>query len=132
MSEPQTPSAPLPGFLREHHSGAIEALTESWSREGQIGHAFLITGPTGAGKRETALHLAEWLGCENNPGSGAADPEASPALFAAEAPARAAKDGAVPCPQCSACRGIETGQSIYGTENRAEVSDTGRVGTLKV
>ncbi|MCC7368354.1 MAG: DNA polymerase III subunit [Chloroflexi bacterium] len=80
------------------HERAVDLLRRSIQHR-RIGHAYLISGPLGVGKRTLAVRLAQALNCERlGPGV-----EHGP-LFADEAAA-----GDPPCGACRRCRLIESG-----------------------
>ncbi len=85
------------------HEWAVELLEKRIQR-GQVGHAFLISGPPGVGRRTLALRLAQALNCTQPEESGA------------------------PCRTCRICRQIENQQHADLFVVQAEREG----GTLKV
>ncbi|MGE3907897.1 MAG: ATP-binding protein [Chloroflexota bacterium] len=82
------------------HERAVDLLRRS-IRHRRIGHAYLISGPLGVGKRTLAVRLAQALNCERlGPGAD------SPSLFDG-----GDGDGVAepPCGACRRCRLIESG-----------------------
>jgi DNA polymerase-3 subunit delta' len=67
------------------HDWAVEMLQQH-VMHGSLRHAYLITGPSGVGRRTLALRLAQALNCPTPPAPG------------------------VPCKTCRNCRQIEAGQ----------------------
>ena len=85
------------------HERAIDLLRRSIRNE-RIGHAYLLSGPRGIGKRTLALELARAVNCETaGPGTGASlgTGPALPGLADAEGP---------PCGVCRRCRLIAEGK----------------------
>lgn len=80
------------------HERAVDLLQRS-IRHRRIGHAYLLSGPLGVGKRTLAVRLAQALNCERF--GPAAVP---PPLFSGDEPA-----GEPPCGSCRHCRLIESG-----------------------
>lgn len=85
------------------HEWAVNLLTEHIS-QGQLRHAYLITGPEGVGRRTLALRLAQAVNCLQPPAPGQ------------------------PCRACRACQQIERMQH----PDLAVVQAEQRGGTLKV
>lgn len=73
--------------------------------QGRLAHAYLFSGPAGAGKRETALALAKLVNCLDRP-------EKSDSLF---------------CGACPSCRKIDSGNHPDVT-----VIDTGEEASIKI
>jgi DNA polymerase III subunit delta' len=80
------------------HDRAVDLLRRS-IRHRRIGHAYLISGPLGVGKRTLAVRLAQALNCERFGPAVEASPK-----FAGETP-----EGEPPCGNCRRCRLIEAG-----------------------
>ena len=79
------------------HERAVDLLRRS-ILHGRVGHAYLLSGPRGIGKRTLALELARAVNCETaGPGAGPALPD----LTAADEP---------PCGVCRRCRLIAEGK----------------------
>ena len=79
------------------HERAVDLLRRSIVN-GRIGHAYLLSGPRGIGKRSLALELARAVNCETaGPGAESARPDATDA------------DGP-PCGVCRRCRLIAEGK----------------------
>lgn len=79
------------------HERAVELLRRSIAHE-RIGHAYLLSGPRGIGKRTLAVELARAVNCETaGPGAPSALPEAADV------------DGP-PCGLCRRCRLIAEGK----------------------
>lgn len=85
------------------HEWAVDLLKEHIRRE-RLRHAYLLTGPLGAGRRTLALRFAKAINCEQPPSPGEA------------------------CGSCRACRGIERMQHPDLSVVQAEPPG----GTLKV
>ena len=68
-------------------------------RHRRIGHAYLISGPLGVGKRTLAVRLAQALNCERF----------GPAVLPSPMFASDAAEGEPPCGLCRRCRLIEAG-----------------------
>jgi DNA polymerase-3 subunit delta' len=51
----------------EGHDDVVQAMRQAWER-GRLGHAYLLVGPSGVGKRMFARALAQTLLCEGRPG----------------------------------------------------------------
>src|SRR5512141_3120560 len=85
------------------HDWAVEMLQQHVAHQ-TLRHAYLLTGPSGVGRRALAVRLAQALNC------------ATPA-----APG-------VPCRTCRTCKQIEAGQNIDLMVVQAEAEG----GTLKV
>jgi DNA polymerase-3 subunit delta' len=80
------------------HERAVDLLRRS-IRHRRIGHAYLISGPLGVGKRTLAVRLAQTLNCERF------GPKVAPL-----APAYTdTLEGGPPCGTCRHCRLIESG-----------------------
>lgn len=92
---------PLPKEVLQHHSSSLLPLLKTWAE--RVTPVLLITGPVGVGKREIAHHLAQWLFCEKN----------------------------LPCGKCGPCLRMKAGENVDFQEISPEISDTGRVGSLK-
>src|SRR6476659_6981734 len=84
---PQTPS----DLLGQDH--VVRALTGA-VREGKLHHAFLFSGPRGAGKTSTARILAQMVNCEHGP-------------------------TAEPCGECAQCIAIRDGAHVDVVESDA-------------
>lgn len=69
------------------HDWAVEMLQQHILR-GEVRHAYLLTGPSGVGRRTLAIRLAQALNCQSAPAPG------------------------VPCRVCRSCRQIEAGQNV--------------------
>ena len=81
------------------HERAVDLLRRS-IRHRRIGHAYLISGPLGVGKRTLAVRLAQALNCEQfGPGVAALPPGGDDPLSAGEPP----------CGSCRRCRLIGSG-----------------------
>ncbi len=50
----------------EGHDDVVQAMRQAWER-GRLGHAYLLVGPSGVGKRMFARALAQTLLCEGRP-----------------------------------------------------------------
>lgn len=85
------------------HDWAVEMLRQH-VQHNALRHAYLLTGPSGVGRRSLALRLAQAIQCQT---------PASPG---------------VPCQACRTCRQIEAGQNIDLMVTQAEAEG----GTLKV
>jgi DNA polymerase-3 subunit delta' len=84
------------------HDWAVEMLQQHVAHQA-LRHAYLLTGPSGVGRRALALRLAQALNCANGaPG--------------------------VPCKTCRTCKQIEAGQNVDLLVIQAESEG----GTLKV
>jgi len=84
------------------HDWAVEMLQQHVAHQ-SLRHAYLLTGPSGVGRRALALRLAQALNCANGaPG--------------------------VPCKTCRTCKQIEAGQNVDLMVIQAESEG----GTLKV
>ncbi len=75
------------------HERAVDLLRRSIDH-GRIGHAYLLSGPRGVGKRTLALELARAVNCETA-GPGAEPPGPGASLSDANGP---------PCGVCRRCR----------------------------
>ena len=116
----------LPKALIDYHRGILNPLLDQWIETNHVGHAFLITGSRGIGKREVSHYLAQWLTCETKPSNENGEEELG---FGPSLPQPAFTE---PCGQCKSCRGILSGQSLNFTEIQPEASETGRNATLKI
>ncbi len=85
------------------HDWAVEMLQQHVAHQ-TLRHAYLLTGPTGVGRRTLALRLAQALNCQTPVAPG------------------------VPCRNCRVCKQIEAGQNIDLMVIQAESEG----GTLKV
>lgn len=85
------------------HDWAVDMLQQHVAR-GDVRHAYLLTGPSGVGRRSLAIRLAQALNCQ-----------------APLAPG-------VPCRSCRVCKQVEAGQNIDLMVIQAENEG----GTLKV
>jgi len=137
VAEILLPTLPLPELVRNHHLPVIEPLLDQWRQTQNVGHAFLVTGVEGIGKRETVYFLSQWLLCEKNslPISAATEEPAALGLFGSKpAPQKTSAEASstLPCNACPSCRSIAQGQAINFTEVRAEPSESGRSQTLKI
>lgn len=80
------------------HERAVDLLQRS-IRHQRIGHAYLISGPLGVGKRTLAVRLAQALNCERFGPAAVVPP-----MLLGDEPA-----GEPPCGTCRHCRLIESG-----------------------
>ncbi len=85
------------------HDWAVEMLRQH-VQHNALRHAYLLTGPSGVGRRSLALRLAQAIQCQTPTEPG------------------------VPCQTCRTCRQIEAGQNIDLMVTQAEAEG----GTLKV
>lgn len=85
------------------HDWAVEMLRQH-VQHNALRHAYLLTGPTGVGRRSLAIRLAQAVQCQTPDAPG------------------------VPCRVCRTCRQIEAGQNIDLMVTQAEAQG----GTLKV
>ena len=85
------------------HDWAVEMLQQHVAHQ-SLRHAYLLTGPSGVGRRALALRLAQALNCQSLAAPG------------------------VPCKTCRTCKQIEAGQNVDLMVIQAESEG----GTLKV
>lgn len=85
------------------HDWAVNMLQQHVAHEA-LRHAYLLTGPSGVGRRALAIRLAQALNCQSPPTPG------------------------VPCRACRVCKQVEAGQNIDLMVVQAESEG----GTLKV
>ncbi len=78
-----------PKTIDELDLSGVRKVLNDMVKSGNVGHAYLLTGPRGAGKTSTARVLARVVNCEKNSG----------------------KLGE-PCNQCSACKSILDGSAM--------------------
>ena len=83
------------------HERVVDLLQRAIAHQ-RIGHAYLISGPLGVGKRTLAIRLAQALNCERL-GPGATEPALTPALSQGE------REHGPPCGACRRCRLIASG-----------------------
>ena len=87
------------------HERAVDLLRRA-IRHRRIGHAYLISGPVGVGKRTVALRLAQALNCERlGPG---VDPHPNPSPSEGEGQGVGVILPEPPCGTCRRCRLIAT------------------------
>ena len=114
ISASKTEAATDAGWPDWVDAAAIERLQEAIRSE-RIGHAYLLSGPTGVGKAATARAFAQTLCCTNVERS----------------------DRGVPCGECRACRNVQRGVhpdvETFSLDTQAMVSDKpGRASTLTI
>ncbi|MCE9571566.1 MAG: DNA polymerase III subunit delta', partial [Deltaproteobacteria bacterium] len=66
----------MPRFADVHGQDRVVARLRAAVTGNRVHHAYLFTGPTGAGKRKAALALASALNCLTSPGEGCDDCDA--------------------------------------------------------
>src|SRR4051812_46429990 len=108
---PKEPPPKAPGVLpvapewAAFHAQTLRPFFETWQEQKRVAPVILLVGPEGAGKREMAYLIAQWVNCE---ASGLGEPAAGPDLFgggaaAVSAAPRSAKPGE-PCGTCTSCQ----------------------------
>jgi DNA polymerase III subunit delta' len=87
------------------HERAVDLLRRTIAH-GRLGHAYMLSGPRGVGKRALALALARAVNCETS------GPGAQPALLSLglDGAGDAGGDDGPPCGVCRRCRLIAEGK----------------------
>jgi len=122
-----------PDAVIQHHLVSLNKVIGSWIKSKKVPGSILITGCSGVGKRSMVHYLSQWLLCENSPFA-PEKKELQEGLLLNDLSRKEnvgkAKDR--PCQTCSACQRAVNGNWIDFQEISPEISDTGKIGSIKI
>lgn len=139
---------PVPEPVLRHHLASISNAMREWATQKRVPPVLLLTGTSGAGKRNLSYWMAQWIFCDKNGFGRSEDKQApdeedpftvsmfgdAPTETAAEPTASTLVDPSGPCGQCASCLRALHGNWVDFTEvlpEGAEGAEAG-TGTLKV